>query len=147
MPKNTKPERKLKFTFGLWTVGNTDRNPFGGLARKSLPSQEKGGNLPAAGFFRQHLFIQRRGGPMLIQLEMALAAIAILGVVILCASVHERVHERTPNSAPSPHLRRILAPGEMRSVSGCLSPGVAGMPYRAVRLRISSDESRIFRQR
>ncbi len=30
------PEKKLKFTFGLWTVGNIGRDPFGGPTRESL---------------------------------------------------------------------------------------------------------------
>jgi xylose isomerase len=30
------PDPKLKFTFGLWTVGNTGRDPFGGPTRESI---------------------------------------------------------------------------------------------------------------
>ena len=29
MPNNYQPDPKLKFTFGLWTVGNIGRDPFG----------------------------------------------------------------------------------------------------------------------
>lgn len=31
-----KPDKKLKFTFGLWTVGNIGRDPFGGPTRRQL---------------------------------------------------------------------------------------------------------------
>jgi len=31
-----KPDPKLKFTFGLWTVGNTGRDPFGGPVREQI---------------------------------------------------------------------------------------------------------------
>ena len=31
-----KPDPKLKFTFGLWTVGNIGRDPFGGPVREQL---------------------------------------------------------------------------------------------------------------
>ena len=35
-----KPDKKLKFTFGLWTVGNVGRDPFGGPTRRQLnPAQ------------------------------------------------------------------------------------------------------------
>ncbi|MDB5324449.1 MAG: xylose isomerase, partial [Phycisphaerales bacterium] len=30
------PDKKLKFTFGLWTVGNVGRDPFGGPTREQL---------------------------------------------------------------------------------------------------------------
>ncbi|HEX8325395.1 MAG TPA: xylose isomerase [Tepidisphaeraceae bacterium] len=30
------PDKKLKFTFGLWTVGNVGRDPFGGPTREAL---------------------------------------------------------------------------------------------------------------
>src|SRR5580704_15363825 len=30
------PDPKLKFTFGLWTVGNTGRDPFGGPTRDPI---------------------------------------------------------------------------------------------------------------
>ena len=34
------PDPKLKFTFGLWTVGNIGRDPFGGPVREQLtPAQ------------------------------------------------------------------------------------------------------------
>ncbi|HWE95687.1 MAG TPA: xylose isomerase [Tepidisphaeraceae bacterium] len=34
------PDKKLKFTFGLWTVGNPGRDPFGGPVRETLtPAQ------------------------------------------------------------------------------------------------------------
>src|SRR4051812_16461828 len=31
-----KPDPKLKFTFGLWTVGNVGRDPFGGPVREPI---------------------------------------------------------------------------------------------------------------
>jgi xylose isomerase len=34
------PDRKLKFTFGLWTVGNTGRDPFGEPTRHRLSVRE-----------------------------------------------------------------------------------------------------------
>jgi xylose isomerase len=40
MPSNYKPDPKLKFTFGLWTVGNTGRDPFGGPVREQLSPME-----------------------------------------------------------------------------------------------------------
>ena len=30
------PDAKMKFTFGLWTVGNTGRDPFGEPTRSRL---------------------------------------------------------------------------------------------------------------
>jgi xylose isomerase len=36
MPSNFDPDPKLKFTFGLWTVGNVGRDPFGGPTREPL---------------------------------------------------------------------------------------------------------------
>src|ERR1700678_2278593 len=40
MPSNYKPDPKLKFTFGLWTVGNIGRDPFGGPVREQLSPME-----------------------------------------------------------------------------------------------------------
>ncbi len=40
MAVNYKPDPKLKFTFGLWTVGNTGRDPFGGPVREQLSPME-----------------------------------------------------------------------------------------------------------
>jgi len=40
MAKNFQPDPKLKFTFGLWTVGNTGRDPFGGPVREQLSPVE-----------------------------------------------------------------------------------------------------------
>ena len=40
MPSNYQPDPKLKFTFGLWTVGNTGRDPFGGPVRAQLSPVE-----------------------------------------------------------------------------------------------------------
>src|SRR6202161_2072671 len=40
MPSDYKPDPKLKFTFGLWTVGNTGRDPFGGPVREQLSPVE-----------------------------------------------------------------------------------------------------------
>ena len=34
--KNYKPDPKHKFTFGLWTVGNIGRDPFGGPVREPI---------------------------------------------------------------------------------------------------------------
>jgi xylose isomerase len=36
MPNNYQPDPKLKFTFGLWTVGNIGRDPFGGPVRDPI---------------------------------------------------------------------------------------------------------------
>jgi len=36
MADNYAPDSKLKFTFGLWTVGNPGRDPFGGPTRETL---------------------------------------------------------------------------------------------------------------
>jgi xylose isomerase len=33
MPQDFAPDKKMKFTFGLWTVGNPGRDPFGGPTR------------------------------------------------------------------------------------------------------------------
>jgi xylose isomerase len=40
MARNYQPDPKLKFTFGLWTVGNTGRDPFGGPVREQLSPVE-----------------------------------------------------------------------------------------------------------
>ena len=34
------PDPKLKFTFGLWTVGNTGRDPFGGPTREPINARQ-----------------------------------------------------------------------------------------------------------
>src|SRR5687767_6307051 len=36
MPASYAPDPKMKFTFGLWTVGNIGRDPFGGPVREPL---------------------------------------------------------------------------------------------------------------
>src|SRR3954470_14400214 len=36
MPGNYDPDPKLKFTFGLWTVGNVGRDPFGEPTREKI---------------------------------------------------------------------------------------------------------------
>jgi xylose isomerase len=36
MADNYSPDQKLKFTFGLWTVGNIGRDPFGGPVRELI---------------------------------------------------------------------------------------------------------------
>ena len=36
MPNGFVPDKKYKFTFGLWTVGNPGRDPFGGPTRPTL---------------------------------------------------------------------------------------------------------------
>jgi len=36
MADNYAPDSKMKFTFGLWTVGNPGRDPFGGPTRETL---------------------------------------------------------------------------------------------------------------
>ena len=33
------PKPEHKFTFGLWTVGNTGRDPFGGRSRTEITSR------------------------------------------------------------------------------------------------------------
>lgn len=33
------PDPKMKFTFGLWTVGNPGRDPFGGPTRETIPPE------------------------------------------------------------------------------------------------------------
>src|SRR3954463_4720530 len=35
------PDPKMKFTFGLWTVGNVGRDPFGEPTRDALSLREK----------------------------------------------------------------------------------------------------------
>ncbi len=40
MSNNYAPDPKLKFTFGLWTVGNTGRDPFGGPVREIISPVE-----------------------------------------------------------------------------------------------------------
>jgi len=40
MAKNYQPDPKMKFTFGLWTVGNIGRDPFGGPVREQLSPVE-----------------------------------------------------------------------------------------------------------
>lgn len=40
MPFNLQPKPEDKFTFGLWTVGNVGRDPFGGPVRESLSPVE-----------------------------------------------------------------------------------------------------------
>jgi xylose isomerase len=40
MPGNYDPDPKLKFTFGLWTVGNVGRDPFGGPTREQLTAPQ-----------------------------------------------------------------------------------------------------------
>jgi xylose isomerase len=36
MPDGYTPDKKYKFTFGLWTVGNPGRDPFGGPTREAI---------------------------------------------------------------------------------------------------------------
>ncbi|HEY2587482.1 MAG TPA: hypothetical protein VGI81_17180, partial [Tepidisphaeraceae bacterium] len=36
MASNYAPDPKLKFTFGLWTVGNVGRDPFGEPTRERI---------------------------------------------------------------------------------------------------------------
>ncbi len=40
MPANYAPDPKMKFTFGLWTVGNIGRDPFGGPTREPISPVE-----------------------------------------------------------------------------------------------------------
>src|SRR6059058_494177 len=40
MPANYAPDPKMKFTFGLWTVGNIGRDPFGGPTREPISPME-----------------------------------------------------------------------------------------------------------
>jgi len=44
-----KPDPKLKFTFGLWTVGNVGRDPFGGPTREPLDPVDSVGRLAELG--------------------------------------------------------------------------------------------------
>jgi xylose isomerase len=38
--ENYAPDKKMKFTFGLWTVGNPGRDPFGGPVRETISPNE-----------------------------------------------------------------------------------------------------------
>jgi xylose isomerase len=40
MSNNFEPKPEHKFTFGLWTVGNRGRDPFGDAVRDTLPPTE-----------------------------------------------------------------------------------------------------------
>ncbi|MGD0461973.1 MAG: xylose isomerase [Tepidisphaeraceae bacterium] len=40
MPNTYQPDAKMKFTFGLWTVGNIGRDPFGGPVREVISPVE-----------------------------------------------------------------------------------------------------------
>src|SRR6266566_915051 len=40
MPANYAPDPKMKFTFGLWTVGNPGRDPFGLPTREILNARQ-----------------------------------------------------------------------------------------------------------
>src|SRR3954468_3769546 len=40
MPGNYDPDPKLKFTFGLWTVGNVGRDPFGEPTRERISTTQ-----------------------------------------------------------------------------------------------------------
>ena len=40
MTTSYEPKPEHKFTFGLWTVGNTGRDPFGGPVRESKTPAE-----------------------------------------------------------------------------------------------------------
>ena len=39
------PDPKLKFTFGLWTVGNIGRDPFGGPDRASRSRRRRSADM------------------------------------------------------------------------------------------------------
>jgi xylose isomerase len=51
MPVQTKPNPKYKFTFGLWTVGNTGRDPFGMPTREALSAPQVADLLGEAGAY------------------------------------------------------------------------------------------------
>ena len=40
MAETYKPNKKFKFTFGLWTVGNIGRDPFGGPVRQAIDARQ-----------------------------------------------------------------------------------------------------------
>src|ERR1700710_2056852 len=45
------PDPKLKFTFGLWTVGNIGRDPFGGPVREPINARQICDLLGGAGAY------------------------------------------------------------------------------------------------
>jgi xylose isomerase len=51
MARSYQPDPKLKFTFGLWTVGNIGRDPFGGPVREQLSPVEICGLLGEVGAY------------------------------------------------------------------------------------------------
>ena len=51
MARSYQPDQKLKFTFGLWTVGNIGRDPFGGPVREQLSPVEICGLLGEVGAY------------------------------------------------------------------------------------------------
>jgi xylose isomerase len=51
MPSSYKPDPKMKFTFGLWTIGNIGRDPFGGPVRDPISPVEICDMLGEAGAY------------------------------------------------------------------------------------------------
>src|SRR3954471_6250309 len=51
MPANYAPDPKMKFTFGLWTVGNIGRDPFGGPTREPISPVEIADMLGGVGAY------------------------------------------------------------------------------------------------
>src|SRR5256885_143603 len=51
MPANYAPDPKMKFTFGLWTVGNIGRDPFGGPTREPISPVEIANMLGEVGAY------------------------------------------------------------------------------------------------
>jgi xylose isomerase len=51
MPAHSKPNAKYKFTFGLWTVGNPGRDPFGMPTREPLSAPQIADLLGEAGAY------------------------------------------------------------------------------------------------
>src|SRR5918912_1804278 len=49
MPESLTPRPEHRFSFGLWTVGNPGRDPFGGPTREPLDPVESVGRLAEIG--------------------------------------------------------------------------------------------------
>src|SRR5258707_12513499 len=49
MPALYTPQPEHKFSFGLWTVGNRGRDPFGDVVRDPLPPVDAGAMLAEVG--------------------------------------------------------------------------------------------------
>ena len=55
------PKPEHKFTFGLWTVGNRGRDPFGDFVRPLLSPNESGCDARRSWGLRRELSRQRSG--------------------------------------------------------------------------------------